>query len=60
MDDPGYTSRLELADELDSIGWPSVADDIREGVSPDVVIERLRDIGEGDSEAAMLIEEFID
>jgi hypothetical protein len=47
--------RLRLASELDAAGWPSVADDVRDGIALAVILDRLRDIGEQDSDAAAII-----
>jgi hypothetical protein len=44
------TTDERLARELEDAGWPSVADDVREGVPLDTVLKRLREIGEGDGE----------
>lgn len=57
--EPGFAQddarRERIADELESAGWPSVAEDVRDGWDLDVILERLHDIGEGDSEAADII-----
>lgn len=48
-------TRAEAADELDRAGWPSVAMDMRDGVPLDVIARRLRDLSEGDSDAAHIV-----
>jgi hypothetical protein len=59
MRDPGFAAddarRERIADELEGAGWPAVAEDVREGLDLDTVVERLRDIGEGDSEAVEIL-----
>jgi hypothetical protein len=40
---------------LRELGWPNLAADVSEGLSPDAALERLREIGEGESGAARLI-----
>lgn len=52
---PGFAARETLAVELEDAGWPSVAEDVRDGVSCETILHRLRDIGEGDSEAAEIV-----
>lgn len=44
--DPGYTLRESIADSMEEEGWPSVADDVREGVPYETIVERLRDLDE--------------
>jgi hypothetical protein len=41
--------------ELHKAGWPSVADDLEDGVPPETVLRRLREIGEGDSDASYIV-----
>lgn len=48
--------RFDLVDE----GWDSVAQDLADGVTPETVLTRLKDIGEGDSLAAGMVGTFID
>lgn len=56
MNDEKQGSAAErCAQELESAGWPSVAEDIRDGVSPATVARRLREIGAGDSEAYNIV-----
>lgn len=45
----------QVASDLEAAGWPSVADDVRDGLDPDTLLSRLHSIGEGDSDAADLI-----
>ena len=47
----------KLAAELEAAGWPSVADDAREGVPPATLVLRLWEIGEATSEAVAIIAE---
>lgn len=47
----------ELARKVEEAGCPEVAADVREGVPRDVLLRRLREIGEADSEAAQVIAE---
>lgn len=51
----GCAQREEVAAELEDAGWPAVAADVRDGVDYDVILRRLREIGEGDSDAAEII-----
>lgn len=44
-----------IAEELEGAGWYAVAEDVREGVDLGVIVKRLREIGEGDSEAVEII-----
>lgn len=53
--DAGRRTRERTARELERAGWPAVAEDIRDGRSPDQVLGHLHEIGEGDSEAAMIV-----
>lgn len=48
----------KLADELAAAGWPSVADDAREGLHPETILRRLRSIGEGESDAAEIVASY--
>lgn len=50
---------LALAVELETAGWPSVAEDVRDGLSPDDVMSRLLDIGEGQSSAAAIVARYL-
>lgn len=45
----------QLADELETAGWPSVAEDAREGLGPETILRRLSSIGEDDSDAAEIV-----
>ena len=47
----------ELARKVEEAGWPELAADVRKGVPRDVLLRRLREIGEGDSDAAQIIAE---
>lgn len=49
----------ERGDALESKGWPSVAEDVREGTPLERCLTGLREIGEGDSDAAELIQEWL-
>lgn len=49
-------SRIEqIIEELENAGWPSVADDVRDGVPLDTVVSRLYDVGLGNSAAVEII-----
>lgn len=45
----------EAIEALEAAGWPSVAEDLRDGVSTQVVLRRLRNINEEDSEAYAIV-----
>lgn len=45
-----------LAHALRDLGWPSVADDVADGLSAATIISRLREIGEEHSDASELVE----
>lgn len=47
--------RTTCARELEDHHWPNVADDVRDGLSVDQLLKRLREIGEEDSIAAQII-----
>lgn len=51
----GADFNVELARELERAGWPEVAADAERGVPPEVLLRRLLEIGEGESEAARVI-----
>ncbi len=44
-------SRMATVAELEKAGWPMLAEDVEEGLSADVLLRRLRDLGEADSDA---------
>lgn len=48
-------NRWEAADELREAGWPSVADDVEAGLPQTAILNRLRDIGEDDTDAAAIV-----
>lgn len=45
----------QVADDLEAAGWPSVADDVRDGLDPDTILSRLYAIGEDESSSAVAI-----
>ncbi len=49
------TARETTARELERAGWPAVAEDIRAGLSAGQILQRLRDIGEQDGDAATIV-----
>lgn len=59
LPNPGFAIREELACRLEDAGWPSVADDVRDGIPSDVILERLSEIGEGHSDAYQIIAEGV-
>lgn len=50
----------ERADVLEEVFGPGLAEDVREGLPPEVALRRLRDGGEGGSDAAALLRQWID
>jgi hypothetical protein len=50
--------RYQLAGELEDAGWPSVAEDAREGLNPETILNRLGEIGEGNSRAAHIVSDY--
>jgi hypothetical protein len=51
-------TREKLATELEAAGWPAVAEDAREGLHPETILRRLREINEGDSSAAEIVANY--
>ena len=49
------TQATERGDQLEALGWPSLAADVRTGLPLRDALLCLRDIGESDSEAATMI-----
>lgn len=49
------TARSRLVGELREAGWPAVAEDVDDGVPYDEILVRLREIGEGSTDAAELV-----
>lgn len=53
----GIRYAADLAEEVEDLGWPSVAEDVRDGVPHETLVSRLREFhGEAD-EVIALIEE---
>ncbi|HEY5052534.1 MAG TPA: hypothetical protein VII45_03910 [Solirubrobacterales bacterium] len=50
----------DIAVEVEGKGWPVVAADIRDGVPLATILCGLRQIGEGDSDAAAILAEAIE
>lgn len=50
-----YEPIEQLANDVEDMGFPSVADDLLDGVPRETVIKRLAEIGEGDSAVARRI-----
>lgn len=46
-------------DDLEEIGWPELAGDVREGLAPEAALKRLLGLGEAESDAAYLVEGWI-
>lgn len=46
---------IRRGDALRALGWPNLAADVSEGLPADAALERLREIGEGESDAAQLV-----
>lgn len=44
-----------IIEELESNGWSAVAADLRDGISPQTVLRRLREIGEENSDAYEIV-----
>jgi hypothetical protein len=51
-----WQRRDAIAAELDAAGWHAVAEDVRDGLALDTILRRLREIGEGESEASDIIQ----
>ena len=49
------TARERTARELERAEWPAVAEDVRDGLSAEEILARLRAIGEGGSDAAEIV-----
>lgn len=52
-------TRATLARALREAGWPSVAEDVHDGVPLETILSRLTDIGEDESDAYGLIAEAV-
>lgn len=46
-------------DELEQVGLPELAADVREGLAPEAALKRLLEVGEAGSSAAYLVEGWI-
>ena len=46
----------EAFSELNGTGWPSVADEVGDGVPPEVILKRLYEIGEVESDAYEIVD----
>jgi hypothetical protein len=51
----GAGFNVELARELERAGWPELAADAERGAPPELLLRRLREIAEGESEAARIL-----
>jgi hypothetical protein len=45
------TQAISRSQVLEALGWPSLAADLRNGLSPEEALRRLSEIGESESDA---------
>ncbi|MBS1895598.1 MAG: hypothetical protein JST59_30225 [Actinobacteria bacterium] len=50
----------ERGDVLEDLFGPALAEDVREGTALEVVLRKLREVGEGDSDVAVLVRRWIE
>lgn len=46
---------IKRGDELQALGWPNLAADVRAGLPAEDALRRLSEVGEGESDAAQVI-----